>query len=445
MSSLNVASTEYLPIEPRAIGGVEVESLGSYFSRMAKAHSVSISVLRNHLALWWARQPESPNFPNTSQCTVTINGFNETTKGLVELLSKATGCKLLHRTTLLALQPAASKGAKGFARRHRAWCPACLHDSLSQSTDFHDRLLWTLPPVQRCTIHRLLLETACPHCTSHQSWYHYKGDNALCWKCKKLLLPPSCHWKSSLKPYFGESDCIDLIDEIGKGSLCAKQDAFQVFAKGLRSTLSEFRISPKNRMYGTVGFKHSRRERASPGFRIMLQQCVSLGVPLTHVLAEPESAAKSTGLLEFAKITITARHAPRYPTAKRAAAKARLEEELAKSPETGLPALSSIANELGVSQGFLNYRFSDLVARYQERRRSWKERQSLLAHQGARHALDNGLLDQYPSVRFPSQDHLVAEICARCHVKVRVARAELNEALVRRRLGQDAHAGTSLE
>jgi hypothetical protein len=424
--------TEYLPIKPLGLGGFEVESLGSYFCRMAKAHSVSISVLRNHLALWWARHSGS-HFPNVSQNVVAISGFNETTRKFVEILSEATGCEQLRQTTLLVMQPAASKTARGVARRYRNWCPACLHDSIEHEKEFYDRLLWTLPAVKRCTVHRLLLESECPHCGSLQSWYPHKGDTTLCWKCKNSLLPPIARWKPFLQPYFGESDCIDLIDHIGQGALVVQRDAFQAFAKGLRRTLSEFHISPKNSMYGTIGYKHSRREQDRPCFRIMLQQCVSLGVPLTHVLAEPVSAARSTGLLEFAKIAITPRHAMRYSNSQRVAAKARLTEELAKPIGTGLPPLSLIAKELGVSQGFLAYRFGDLVAQYQKRRRCWKEEQLMLAHRRACAMLEGGLLDHYPSVRFPSQDHLVAEMCARGKVNIRVARAELLEALARRR------------
>ncbi len=280
---------------------------------MAQAHSVSISVLQNHLALWWVRQSVDSNFPNVPSSGVVISGYNETTRALVEVLCNATSCTELNRTTLLALRPAASKSAMGFIRKHRAWCPACMHEALARGNAFYDRLLWTLPPVERCTIHRLRLEFLCPHCESSQSWYHYKGDTTLCWKCKQILLPPITSWKPGLRPYFGEADCIDLIDQIGQGTLAVRKDAFQVFAKGLRRTLSEFSISPKNSMYGTVGYKHSRREQDSPGFRIMLQQCVSLGVPLTQILAEPENAARSTGLLEFAKIVVAPRHAPRHP------------------------------------------------------------------------------------------------------------------------------------
>jgi len=436
MPSVEAAPTEYLPVKPLGLGGFEVESLGSYFARMAKAHSVSVSVLRNHLALWWVRHSEDSRFPNAPQSAVTIGGFNATTKALVEVLSQATGCTELGNTTLLALQPATSRSAKGFVRKHRAWCPGCLHETISHGNAFYDRLLWTLPPVARCTTHRLLLESACPHCGSSQSWYHYKGDTTLCWRCRQPLLPPVAQWKPSLRPYFGEVDCIDLIDQIAQGALVVRQDAFQIFAQGLRRTLSEFDISPKNSMYGTVGFKHSRREHAPPGFFIMLRQCVSLGVPLTHVLAEPENAARSTGLLEFAKIAVAPRRAMRYPESTRATVRARLIEELAKPPETGLPPLSLIANDLGVSQGFFAHRFPELVAQYQKRRRAWREAQVHLAHQRARDALNAGLLDQYPSARFPSQDHLVAKICEKGQVTVRVARIELLDALTRRRLGQ---------
>lgn len=436
MHSIQATPTEYLPIKPLGLGGFEVESLGSYFARMAKAHSVSISVLRNHLALWWVRHSVDSHFPNVPHSGVVISGFNETTRALVEVLCNATSCMELNRTTLLALQPAASRAAMGFVRKHRAWCPACMHETLTRGDAFYDRLLWALPPVERCTTHRLRLELECPHCESTQSWYHHKGDTTLCWKCKQIMLPPIASWKPALRPYLGEADCIDLIDQIGQGALAVRKDAFQVFAKGLRRTLSEFRISPKNSMYGTVGYKHSRREQDRPGFRMMLQQCLSLGVPLTHILAEPENAARSTGLLVFAKIAVVPRHAPRYPESKRTEVNARLTDELAKPPEVGLPPLSLIATELGVSQGFLAYRFAELVAQYQKRRRAWKEGQVVQAHQRARQAINDGLLNQYPSVRFPSQDHLVAEICVKSQVSVSVARTELLKALARRRLGQ---------
>lgn len=215
--SNSMTMTDYFPISPLGVGVVEVEALGSLLCRMSIAHSVSVFALATHLRTWWQRK-----YPDDTRASKNaVNAINPMFCGtganvevFVELLANATGCQSLDRATFLALRPVVSPYGHGVCRLGRAWCPACMEEATKGQIPFYDRLIWAIPTISRCSIHRVSLENLCPQCGAFQGHYHHLGQMNLCFKCKRSLRLTPADWKTALKPTLYEKECNQLVEAI---------------------------------------------------------------------------------------------------------------------------------------------------------------------------------------------------------------------------------------
>ena len=71
----------------------------------------------------------------------------------------------------------------GLLRRHLAWCPHCL----AEDQETYDRLIWCLPQVKVCTLHKTKLREYCPNCGLHIPVLHSRSVPGECPSCKSPL------------------------------------------------------------------------------------------------------------------------------------------------------------------------------------------------------------------------------------------------------------------
>lgn len=438
-----MATTEYFPISPLGEGTIEIEALGSLLCRMAIAHTVSVFALATHLRTWW--QQNRPDDTRAGRNAVNAKnpmfcGTGTNVEAFVELLTDATGCSTLDRTTFLAIRSVISSYGHGVCRLGRAWCPACLEEAASRDTPFYDRLIWAIPVIERCGIHRIVLETLCPHCGAFQSHYHHLGQMDLCFRCKQSLRHPPAEWKVAFNPTIYEKECHLLVESISSGSLLpVVPDAYNLFLAEIVENVSTIRKEFGQRSSIAAVLRcRTARDTGHPKLCTLLKRCTLLGIDPADLIRDPAGTAKSINLLEFAPLDVPADLKPRRPEHLIRLAKERLEAELKNADFDSLPSLVKIANDLGVSKGFLNCRLGDLCAKYGIHRRSCGQRKYNDEIRRATEYLLSGPISSYPSPKYPSHDHLVGAAVKEAGVGVRLARLAVDAAL-KRKLGHSAY------
>jgi hypothetical protein len=150
------ARTLLAPLQPLGLGTPYVESLSSYFQRLADLHSISPKLLAREFVLprlgvnnrvgevqadrYW----RSPFF----------SGMGEMPLQWCQALGELTGVANLHRLTLLPLHGLI--GLKGCSSEARRWCPCCLRESEAEGRP-HGQLLWEIGCVMACPKHGIRL------------------------------------------------------------------------------------------------------------------------------------------------------------------------------------------------------------------------------------------------------------------------------------------------
>jgi hypothetical protein len=163
-----------------------------------------------------------------------------------------------------------------------------------------------------------------------------------------------------------------------------------------------------------------------------LRRCAAFGVNAADVLIDPIDVARSACLLEFARLDLPSSAKPRRPDEVLPLAKQRLESEVDEARLDPIPSLRQIAREIGVSTGYLNFHFPELISRYSALRRTNIKRSMQRARSVGLAYLLEGPIMTFPSAEFPSQDHLVAATVSKTGISVSQARRAVSIALKER-------------
>ncbi|CAN7543731.1 TniQ family protein [Caballeronia sp. LjRoot31] len=161
------------PVAPIGVGTPEVESMGSYFCRLAMSHCISAADLGHTVerAMQWSHS-EGWRWHGIS-----LSGMSDTAHDWACALSKLTSVDNLHSLTLL---PWRDVIAEQSARPASAqWCPHCLADDRAAGATPYFRLSWDVGAVSACPKHQRRLVHVCPDCgcanTRHKSVFVVPG------------------------------------------------------------------------------------------------------------------------------------------------------------------------------------------------------------------------------------------------------------------------------
>ena len=156
-----------------------------------------------------------------------------------------------------------------------------------------------------------------------------------------------------------------------------------------------------------------------PTLITMLRQAELSGVSLLRILSEPKDAAKVAGEFECMRRELPPQCRPRQP--KEVAVLA--EQEISKAlKEDCVESLRTLAKRIGVSTGYLRYRFPALCQQYIDHWMACCARGVERKHQRVVDLLRKELLPLYDSRRIKSQDELVDRLVQRLGVGKRTAR-----------------------
>lgn len=145
-------------LPPMGVGTPYVESLSSYFQRLASWHNVSPKALaRTHVLkeLGFNKrigEEQADRFWRTSF----FNGMGEVPEAWCRILEELTGMSGLRRLTLLPLHGRVS--LRGCASPEKRWCPHCLFEA-EDSGEAYGQLLWEIGWVKACPKHGVPLES----------------------------------------------------------------------------------------------------------------------------------------------------------------------------------------------------------------------------------------------------------------------------------------------
>jgi hypothetical protein len=175
--SLNPCAVEGQPITvprsllhaltPIGLGTQEVESLASYFCRLANSHSCTTNDLTQLII-----EKVEPGRWNTYQADDgrsryvwherAVSGLGEGALTWASILSELTGVKGLDRMTLLPLKSILAP--KALIAQKARWCPHCLDDDQRAGRTPYLRLSWDVGVYKVCSKHQVPLRHECGHC-----------------------------------------------------------------------------------------------------------------------------------------------------------------------------------------------------------------------------------------------------------------------------------------
>src|ERR1700749_532898 len=141
-------------LEPIGVRTPYVESLTSYITRLAEAHSVHvkrlfISEIAPLTKGWWLKRINSTDFSNTTgNLSAALNSINSTSAACVEALSQLTTRQDLKYLTMGYWERILSN--RGLIRASCAWCADCYEQQRANSWEIYDHLLWTLKEIKVC-------------------------------------------------------------------------------------------------------------------------------------------------------------------------------------------------------------------------------------------------------------------------------------------------------
>ena len=243
----------------------------------------------------------------------------------------------------------------------------------------------------------------------------------LCWKCGATLASDPKSWVYEPKPSFCEAGVIELVHEISAGSLVAVDEAFQILAHEIRSSLPGKRRN-YGQIFGSDHYKHIRRERMAPTFTSMLQQSQAIGVSLNQILSDPIGAAKAAGELALSGPIAMKTPVSRVSQERLQEIEFRLINDADSATQADIASFRSLAKDFDVLPGTIEYHFNELSKAYKAKRKNQLAMHMALEQQKLREALDAGLLEQYRAKRIRSIDELSRRLSEATGCGISVAR-----------------------
>jgi len=159
ISVLSNPRSELHALQPIGEGTSDVESLPSYFCRLAVSHSVSTLALSRSIA----QRIEHDVSHHFDWHQRRLASTCESAETWSAALSELTAVPNLDKLTFLPWQNVISRSGLSIVTRGQ-FCPSCFAEDLAQGRAPYFRLAWESAEVSVCSRHACSLETHCPHC-----------------------------------------------------------------------------------------------------------------------------------------------------------------------------------------------------------------------------------------------------------------------------------------
>jgi len=158
MTTLNNPRSTLHALIPLGQGTPDVESLTSYFCRLAHSHGMTA----RNLASWILEHFDQQAPEDFKWFRRSFAGMSAETEQWAVWLANLTGMGHLDRLTLAPWRSILS--SPGLTPASDRWCPCCLAEDRTRGESTYLRLAWDIAPVTACARHKVALVSECPHC-----------------------------------------------------------------------------------------------------------------------------------------------------------------------------------------------------------------------------------------------------------------------------------------
>ena len=373
--------TDLFHLSLRGEGTTEIESLGSYLHRLSVIHSVSVCRLLEHCDTRYScKHPGCPTNITPFRQFGTLNVFirpNKTTSKIVKILSDATGLKDIDRSTFLSLKGVLARSMQAFNDAPN-WCPCCMLEFSKSNKPAYFKLIWQLRDVTHCPIHRVKLLENCTYCGAHQGNMEIKRDCALCQNCERPLAIETDLLEKENSWSLPGADLIELLDHI------AQRPKFNINHEKLKRQLVQLIEKEKPRLQNLPSMDHLKMlsyaaRSESVTLNMARRIAYILDINLTDLLTGQANLTSNALDLEWSKQlpkdlalrkqANTLDHKKTYAELQRY-----LSEQSKKEPLS----LRAVAQEIGVTDGYLQHRFPKLAKKIVKRRADYRKAQRAL-------------------------------------------------------------------
>ena len=374
-------------LEPVAFGTGMVESLTSYFSRLAEAHSVTPGVLHHHEVL-----PRGAGRRNMFSCslnfrarsfTASLNSAGRVARKFASVLGGLTARTDLDCLTLLPWQRVLPLHL--LTRGNAAWCSVCLQSWQSNGGVVYSPLLWAVEVVKYCSEHHCPLQTACPYCDLSQPIVGQCSKLGFCTRCKKWLgsLPDQVTAHVAIAQENPEREIWianqvkDLIQAgFNAPTLSNKQQLGQI----IRAATDVIGLSPLARLLvvSPNSITSWRSGEKLPTLPAYLRMARAFNASLTNLLTA-KVLPDSIGSLDLSAVPYWGNVAVRPRSSfDPARAKVQLEQALNESPS---PSMMKFKRRTGYHPATLHKHFPDLCEKLIHRARDHQDRRAQIRQQ----------------------------------------------------------------
>lgn len=152
-------------VSPIGVGTPDIESLLSYFYRLAATHCVSAGQLIAKVAVLkgWKQRSETIY----RWFDFNLNGHGDLAARWSHTLSELTGVERLEHLTLMPWRNVIAQ--RGLTAMPSRWCPHCFARDRAEERTPYFRLIWDVAAVDVCATHGVQLTEVCPDCGRNDS------------------------------------------------------------------------------------------------------------------------------------------------------------------------------------------------------------------------------------------------------------------------------------
>jgi transcriptional regulator with XRE-family HTH domain len=436
------ARSALYPLAPVGVGTPDVESLTSYLTRLAAAHSVSprILLVEAVVPLVGRRDLAKPVDNSLSAFWTTdaraLNGTGRIARDWARAAATLTSRPDLRCLTLLSWREVLP--ARGLLRRVRAWCPSCYEEWRGSGQVVYEPLRWALAVVTACPRHRRRLRLACPHPSCRQPLppLASRARPGHCSACGGWL-------GASAETHAGGDEAIDPAPSpwqawVGEtlGALLVatpptvpprRERIARVIAHCAAQTGSTDAFA--RAMHLGAGTVHQWRQgRHLPQLATLLSLCYRLDTPLLDLLLD-----------DPIRVDPVPKHPPPpqdAPGARRAARKpfdaARLRDalsEVLRSPDEPPPSMRQVARRLGYAHADLHHHLPELCRAISARYLADRHRAAAQRIQRLRGEVRRATVQLHGQGAYPSSVRVAQLLTRPSHFRHPIANAAWHAAL----------------
>ncbi len=244
-----------VPLKPIGLGTMYVESLSSYFQRLADQHDVSPKVIAREFILPRLGFNNRVGEVQTDRYwrSSFFSGMGEVPEQWCRILGDLTGITGLRRLTLLPLHGLI--GMHGSASRERRWCPHCITESEARGQPY-GQLLWEIGCVKACPKHEIHLVSS-----------HGCGPEEAIAPLRIKPLPHLC-WSCGVRLSLSADDCVSAAfdSEVRFARAVGEVLTGPIFSDGpheVGRTIADFLTDAIQSVEGGYGDRAVRRTGAS--------------------------------------------------------------------------------------------------------------------------------------------------------------------------------------